>query len=934
MSAPRPPEDPTKPGDDSQENPQSPPPEQPAKNTQSSSNKGKEKKKVGFTSEITAGPSHSGYYYGTPTPTDQETEARDYFSLSPSPSPSPTDGHNANRDSVNREQLAAALAEILKPEHLSGPVPPSKPRPVLRKSTPLLAVPESPATQHQSEIEAKNRADRLAYSVGTGSAPPSGRSSAELTELEEEASRDREGLLGSSDTAQTHDFALPANDDSLRYRRNAHQEADRLIRTHTRRKSPLMHSFTPWSGTATPVDHDVEYIPRPDKYKGGILGTLLKLYGTDEKNGSASASTSTADLLIPSLPSTPSRTPNRTPSSTPPTSRPTTPDPDKGRRSKKRQSTSTLAGLMESSFMIAAPGTNKDIQNAVSEKIKLEKERYKKTAKSKKKVDEYKIKIHIAEIINRHRYLIKLCNALMIYGAPTHRLEAYMAMSARVLGIEGQFLYLPGIMLISFDDSQTHTTEVKIIKANQGLDFGRLRDVHEIYKEVVHDRIGVDEATTRLDEVNKRNEKFPIWFRILLSGVASAAVAPFGFEGRYIDLPICFILGCVVGFLQLYLAPSNELYANVFEITAAILTSCLARAFGSIRGGTLFCFSSLAQASIALILPGYMILCASLELQNHQMISGSVRMVYALIYTLFLGYGITIGSVIYGYMDENASSAIHCSVGEEWYLQRPSPDYYVLFVIPFTLCLCAINQAKWKQTPVQVIISVAGYLVNNYSSRFFKGNSVVSSSLGALTIGVLANLYSRLGRYFENYMLDVWERTIQPRWSRFRRRVKRGPYPSPYYQSSTAMDSDESDPKAAAEREKERDLENGPPTLSTEGITAGITKHARKVGYGLAAAAMLPAIFVQVPGGLAVNGSLLSGVASANQIVRNETILANGTVVNGTFTTTEEVADLNSTAFNVLFSVIQVAINISVGLSLSALLVYPFGKRRSGLFSF
>ncbi|KAK0670996.1 hypothetical protein QBC41DRAFT_63251 [Cercophora samala] len=954
MSAPRPPEDPRLPGDNDKEQQQSPPPEQPVNDPQpSTSNKGKEKKKVGFTSEVTAGPSQPGYYYGTPTPTDQETEARDYFSLSPSPSPSPTDGHNANRDSVNREQLAAALAEILKPEHLSGPVPPSKPRPVLRKSTPLLAVPESPATQLQSEIEAKNRADRLAYSVGTGSAPTSRRSSAELTELGEEPSKDREGLLGRSDIAQTHDFALPTNDESLRYRRNAHQEADRLVRTHTRRKSPLMHSFTPRSGTATPVDHDLEYIPRPDKYKGGILGTLLKLYGTDEKNGSGS--TSTADLLIPSLPSTPSRTPNRTPSSTPPTSRPTTPDPDKGRRSKKRQSTSTLAGLMESSFMIAAPGTNKDIHNAVSEKLKLEKERYKKTAKSKKKADEYKIKIHIAEIINRHRYLIKLCNALMIYGAPTHRLEAYMQMSARVLGIEGQFLYLPGIMLISFDDSQTHTTEVKIIKANQGLDFGRLRDVHEIYKEVVHDRIGVDEATTRLDEVNKRKEKFPIWFRILLSGVASASVAPFGFEGRYIDLPICFILGCLVGFLQLYLAPSNELYANVFEITAAILTSCLARAFGSINGGTLFCFSSLAQASIALILPGYMVLCASLELQSHQMISGSVRMVYALIYTLFLGYGITIGSVIYGYMDEDASSAIHCSVGEEWYTKRPSPDYYVFFVIPFTLCLCAINQAKWKQTPgmfilippqqdsarltqylltVQVLISVAGYLVNNYSSRFFKGNSVVSSSLGALTIGVLANLYSRLGRYCENYTLDVWEKTIQPRWNRLRRRVKRGPYPSPYYESSTAMESDDSDPKAAAEREKERDLEHGPPTLSTEGITVGITKHARKVGYGLAAAAMLPAIFVQVPGGLAVNGSLLSGVASANQIVRNETILANGTVINGTFTTTDEVADLNSTAFNVLFSVIQVAINISVGLSLSALLVYPFGKRRSGLFSF
>ena len=44
--------------------------------------------------------------------------------------------------------------------------------------------------------------------------------------------------------------------------------------------------------------------------------------------------------------------------------------------------------------------------------------------------------------------------------------------------------------------------------------------------------------------------------------------------------------------------------------------------------------------------------------------------------------------------------------------------------------------------------------------------------------------------------------------------------------------------------------------------------------------------------------------------------------------------NLDSTAFNVLFSVIQVAIGISVGLFLSALIVYPLGKRRSGLFSF
>jgi len=123
---------------------------------------------------------------------------------------------------------------------------------------------------------------------------------------------------------------------------------------------------------------------------------------------------------------------------------------------------------------------------------------------------------------------------------------------------------------------------------------------------------------------------------------------------------------------------------------------------------------------------------------------------------------------------------------------------------------------------------------------------------------------------------------------------------------------------------------------------------------------------VQVPSGLASTGSLLSGVTSADQIVRNETILGNGTIVNGTVgpvpvvvpsssstgsmmgmgssmagnltaslaATISQSGQLNNSAFNVLFSVIQVAINLSVGLSLSALLVYPFGKRRSGLFSF
>jgi uncharacterized membrane protein YjjB (DUF3815 family) len=313
---------------------------------------------------------------------------------------------------------------------------------------------------------------------------------------------------------------------------------------------------------------------------------------------------------------------------------------------------------------------------------------------------------------------------------------------------------------------------------------------------------------------------------------------------RPIDMPIAFILGALLGILQLVVAPKSDLYSNVFEISAAVLTSFLARAFGSIRradGTRIFCFAALAQSSIALILPGYLVLTSSLELQSRSIVAGSVRMVYAIIYSLFLGFGITIGTAIYGLIDPHATSSVTC----------PIPDYaqqnpYLLsfpFVIAFTFCLIVINQAKWKQAPVMILISFAGYVVNFFSVRKFISNTQVANTLGALAIGVLGNLYSRLR-------------------------------------------------------------------------------------HGVAAAALLPAIFVQVPSGLAASGSLISGVTSADQITGNKT--GNFSVpVNGT-----QAAQEGAITVNIGYGMIQVSIGITVGLFLSALIIYPFGKKRSGLFSF
>jgi uncharacterized YccA/Bax inhibitor family protein len=48
---------------------------------------------------------------------------------------------------------------------------------------------------------------------------------------------------------------------------------------------------------------------------------------------------------------------------------------------------------------------------------------------------------------------------------------------------------------------------------------------------------------------------------------------------------------------------------------------------------------------------------------------------------------------------------------------------------------------------------------------------------------------------------------------------------------------------------------------------------------------------------------------------------------------TDNLNALNSISFNFAGGMIQIAIGITVGLFLAALVVYPFGKRRSGLWT-
>lgn len=448
--------------------------------------------------------------------------------------------------------------------------------------------------------------------------------------------------------------------------------------------------------------------------------------------------------------------------------------------------------------------------------------------KLKKRDQQLRITVHIADILQRQRFIIRMCRALMLYGAPTHRLEEYMVMTSRVLEIDGQFVYFPGTMIVAFGDAATRTSEVHLVRCAQGLNLSKLADTHKIYKDVIHDLTGVEEAAIKLEELLKSKNIYSPWICVFLFGLGAASVCTWGFDGGWYDVPIAFAVGLIIGYLQFFMSSKSHLYSSVFEVTASIVVSFIARGIGSIKGGKYFCFGAIAQGSLALILPGYIILCGSLELQSKNLVAGSVRMFYAIIYSLFLGFGITLGAALYGWVDLNATDAATCPTG------HAINDFWrMLFVPLFSICLGLINQARFNQLPVMTLITAVSYTATYFAGKHFSNVTEFTAAIGAFIIGILGNMYSRVGK-------------------------------------------------------------------------------------GVAVSAMLPAIFVQVPSGIASKSTLLAGVNTANQITNSSS-------------STSSSSDLSSLSFGA--TMVEVSIGISVGLFAAAIVVYPFGKRKSGLFA-
>ncbi|KAI0367111.1 DUF1212-domain-containing protein [Pilatotrama ljubarskyi] len=374
----------------------------------------------------------------------------------------------------------------------------------------------------------------------------------------------------------------------------------------------------------------------------------------------------------------------------------------------------------------------------------------KKEKRRKRKKAEIWITRHVAEIVSRQEFILKLARAMMMFGGPTHRLQAQIQATGKVLDTPLSCMYLPDTMLISFEDPSTSTSNIKFIRQGSSLDIGKLQEAHELYWKVIHDEISVKEASVQLDELMCRRPLYKNWQIILIGGACSASICSVSFNGSFIDSLISFPLGCLLIVIQLF-AARNELYSNVFEITVATMFSFIAAALSSAK---YFCYSAIASSSIVLILPGFIVLCGSLELSSRNIVSGAVRVCFSCIYSLFLGFGLAIGATAYSKLTHQTlagSDDLSCQLSHDpngpWWQRTPSLWWAFLTVPLYSLFLSLRNHAPWRHRELYLLVAISciGWVTNHFTGTRFRNQSDISAAVGALAVGFVSNLY---GRFF------------------------------------------------------------------------------------------------------------------------------------------------------------------------------------------
>lgn len=328
----------------------------------------------------------------------------------------------------------------------------------------------------------------------------------------------------------------------------------------------------------------------------------------------------------------------------------------------------------------------------------------------------------------RVTFIIKLGRALHKYGTPTHRLEGAMNLVLQRLGLDGNFFSMPTGILVSFGLPEERRTSLIRIEPGE-TDLEKLTLLDELTGQVIGGDVSVAEGAAKVDEIVAAPSRYSSLLTIICYGLASCTYAIF-FGGGWREVIASSVIGLALGGLAEIVKRSEDT-VRVFEPVAAVISSALAMLATQILSPVSTYITTLA--GLIVLVPGLTLTVAMRELATRNLMSGTARLMGAILIFLEIGFGVALGRQLGRVFQPSALNLDPVPLA-------PWTIWVALIVAPlaFSVLLRAMpRDVGW-------IMIASGLSFGGARAGALLLGPDLGACLGAILVGAGGNLYARL----------------------------------------------------------------------------------------------------------------------------------------------------------------------------------------------
>src|SRR5262249_27252758 len=142
--------------------------------------------------------------------------------------------------------------------------------------------------------------------------------------------------------------------------------------------------------------------------------------------------------------------------------------------------------------------------------------------------------------------------------------ESQLVAASEVLNAKASFVHIPNIVIVALGETNT-MQKTRFVRAGGRIALTNLHRVHEIYKDVLHDKLGAEAGMEALTKLLHASPIYPLPLRCVLAFICSSIICLLGFGGCLVDMCVSGVCASFLQYLGLNAAAKSSMYANVYE---------------------------------------------------------------------------------------------------------------------------------------------------------------------------------------------------------------------------------------------------------------------------------------------------------------------------------------------------------------------------------